>query len=116
MDQTTLAEPLGEHHLGGTDQPWSPVGDDQQRRCEAATVEVGEEAGPGVVALRCSWGQADEGRRTFGGDLLDAQRRFGQCTGMELEVRAVEVQAVVDDPRKSRVRQASKSILMASQI
>jgi hypothetical protein len=44
MNETPLAEALGEDDLGGTDEPRCPVGDDEQRWDKAAAGQVGEEA------------------------------------------------------------------------
>ena len=51
MDETALAQGLGEGLLDRRDQPGRAVGDDQQRRGQAAVLQVGEEVTPGVGGL-----------------------------------------------------------------
>ena len=94
VDQTSLAQALRQHDLARPDQPRCTVGDDEQRRGEATADEVGEEPGPGVMALGLPWGEPDQHRRTFGGDAPGAQHRLGRGSRVELEVRSVEEQVV----------------------
>jgi len=96
----TLAEALGQHLLGGPDQSRGTVGDDQERQGQASTGEVGEEPGPGVVALGLARGQADEHRCALGGDAPGDEHRLAGAPGWNLKWRPIEEQVVEGDPRQ----------------
>jgi hypothetical protein len=51
MDDTALAQRLGEGLLDRADQAGVAVGDDQQRRAQAAVGQVSQEVMPGVGGL-----------------------------------------------------------------
>jgi hypothetical protein len=90
----------GQHDLARADQSRCAVGDDEQRRDEAPTEKVGEEVGPGVVALGLPGGEAHEDRRPFDRDSPGAEHRLGRGPRVELEVAAVEEQVVEVDRRE----------------
>ena len=78
VDETALAQALGQHHFARTDQPRCTVGDDEERWGEAPGDEVGEEVGPGVVALGLPGGQSDQHRGSLGRDAPGAEHRLGR--------------------------------------
>jgi hypothetical protein len=78
VNQTALAERSGEGLLDRGDQAGRPVGDDQQRRAQAAVFEVGEEAVPGIGGLAGAGRQADERGLAAGGDAPGRQHRLGR--------------------------------------
>src|SRR5205823_10793437 len=73
VDETALAQCLGEGLLDRGDQARCAVADDKQRGGQAAVFEVGEEVVPGVGGLAGAGGQADEGGLAIGGDAPGGQ-------------------------------------------
>jgi len=97
VDQAPLTQRLGEGLLDRGDQARRAVGDDQQRRGQAAVFQIGEEGVPGVGGLAAARGQADEGGLAAGGDAPGGQHRLGRRAGVHPEERGVQVQVVQRD-------------------
>jgi hypothetical protein len=94
VDQTPLAQAVGECPVEGAGQPGGAVADPQQRCPQATLLEVGQEVVPGVGGLRCRGRQTHEYRFAVDIDAPGGQYRLGRRAGVHLEVAAVQEQVV----------------------
>jgi hypothetical protein len=115
VDQAALPQRAGQHGLCRVDQPPGAVADDQQRWAQTAVTQVLQEAAPGVGALAPAGRQPDQDRLAHGGDAPRGQHRLGPGAGVQAKARAVQEQIVQFDVVQATLRQASNSVLIASQ-
>jgi hypothetical protein len=92
-----LAQCGGENLLDRGDQPASAVGDHQQRTCQPAAGQVGQEISPGVGGFPRPWCQTDEHGFAFGGDAPRGQHRLGWRARVHPEERGVQEQVIEHD-------------------